>query len=783
MPPELRLVGLLALLPLVAQAENDECDGFGELTGTDALVDGDIVVSMPQRNGHFGYSVARVGDIDGDGFEDVAVGAPGAKFNGPGSGAVFVYFGPFDGTGSFSATNADVVFVGPGPGAHLGTSVAGVGDVDGDGRGDLLLGSEPEQFTTAANVVPEGFTFLVHGDTSFPLMVDTLDIAAATIIGTQPGGEFGRSVSAAGDMNGDGFADFVVGAPRMDLYGDSSGAAYVFYGPVSGSLTSADADRILVGSDPGGRAGVSVALLGDIDGDGFDDIGVGAPRDNTNGAKAGGMFVVHGGDSHYGAYDLPDGTVGENLAESGIAIRGRDYDRFGYAIAPAGDVNADGLADFWVSAHQWAGQKRGAIYLFHGGSDLYGDRTADFTYDVRIKGINANDVLGSDIAGDVDFNADGILDVLVGGERADGDELGSGAAYVVHGPFETDMTVGEFVVRGESEFDYAGSALAAFDVNNDGFDDAVVGAWRADTVKLNAGRVSIFMGGTDLVDLAQWYWDGDGDGWGTDATTAWACYPEDGWVYRGGDCDDADTAYHPYAIERDCSDPNDYNCDGSVGTQDLDGDGYQSCQGDCNDQAWSVYPNTDEKCFDDIDNNCDGAVDDGTAVDATDFFPDFDGDGFGNEDLPARACEQPAWLLGNVVHVGDDCDDFSAATFPGAPEYCDSIDNNCDDVVDEDSAIDAIPWFADQDGDGRGNVRLRLDACSAPDGYVADHRDCDDADASVQPGAIEICNFVDDDCDGFAYHGGPEVIDDPIGQFWGRTRVTASAPRSSSCPT
>jgi hypothetical protein len=74
MPPELRLVGLLALLPLVAQAENDECDGFGELTGTDALVDGDIVVSMPQRNGHFGYSVARVGDIDGDGFEDVAVG-------------------------------------------------------------------------------------------------------------------------------------------------------------------------------------------------------------------------------------------------------------------------------------------------------------------------------------------------------------------------------------------------------------------------------------------------------------------------------------------------------------------------------------------------------------------------------------------------------------------------------------------------------------------------------------------------------------------------------------
>jgi hypothetical protein len=124
------------------------------------------------------------------------------------------------------------------------------------------------------------------------------------------------------------------------------------------------------------------------------------------------------------------------------------------------------------------------------------------------------------------------------------------------------------------------------------------------------------------------YQDADGDGWGDDAVTTEGCEPSEGWVLDGGDCDDEDPAFNPAASEEDCADPHDYNCDGSVGYADLDGDGWAACE-ECNDTNPEVNPGMVELC-DDIDNDCDGVTDEDDAADASTWYADDDADGYGD---------------------------------------------------------------------------------------------------------------------------------------------------------
>ena len=241
-------------------------------------------------------------------------------------------------------------------------------------------------------------------------------------------------------------------------------------------------------------------------------------------------------------------------------------------------------------------------------------------------------------------------------------------------------------------------------------------------------------------DASPWYLDADGDGHGTEEDTAEACEQPTGYVARSGDCDDENARYHPGAVEEDCADPEDYNCDGSVGYEDADEDGFAACE-DCDDGRDDVYDGADEVC-DEADNDCDGSVDE-DAVDAEDWYLDADGDGYGTDRYTLAACEQPEGYVDNA----EDCDDLHAASLPGGSEVCDGHDNDCDGSTDED-ASDAPTWFYDSDGDGFGNEDSPLAACEVPSGYVDDDNDCDDGDADVNPAATETCNEVDDDCDG-----------------------------------
>ena len=245
----------------------------------------------------------------------------------------------------------------------------------------------------------------------------------------------------------------------------------------------------------------------------------------------------------------------------------------------------------------------------------------------------------------------------------------------------------------------------------------------------------------DAVDPSDWYADADADGYGAgDPTTA--CDPPAGFIEEAGDCDDADATFNPEASEADCTDPNDYNCDGSVGFADLDADGWAACE-ECDDTDASVNPVAAEVC-NTRDDDCDGTIDEASALDAATWGADTDADGFGDASNTTLACDEPSGFLADDT----DCDDTDADVNPSATEVCNTLDDDCDGTIDEDSASDAATWYADTDADGFGDASNTTLACDAPSGFLADDTDCDDTDADVNPSATELCNTIDDNCDG-----------------------------------
>lgn len=238
-----------------------------------------------------------------------------------------------------------------------------------------------------------------------------------------------------------------------------------------------------------------------------------------------------------------------------------------------------------------------------------------------------------------------------------------------------------------------------------------------------------------------WYLDSDGDGYGDSSMTLLSCVQPGGYVRYDGDCNDADAAFYPNAPETDCTDPNDYNCDGSTGMSDNDGDGYVACT-DCNDQDVAIYPGATEIC-NGQDDNCNNGIDESGAIGEVPWYYDGDGDGYGDNTASINACNQP---LG-YVSDDTDCDDAHATIYPGASEHCDGSDENCDGQIDE-NAIDMVTWYIDADQDGFGDINVSQMACVAPTGYLANADDCDDTETSINPFSLEYCDGIDNDCDG-----------------------------------
>ena len=342
-------------------------------------------ISAEAFGDNLGFSVASAGDVNGDGIGDIIVGARSNDTNGIQSGRVYLFYGPV--SGSLSATSADAIIFGA-DFNEVGRAVAPAGDLNGDGFGDIILG------TDIAGIGSRGQVFIFNGPLSGQRSVTTAD---ATITGSFDNESFGASVAMAGDVNGDGINDVIVGAPRFPLNGVDTGRAYVFYGPISGSLIATQADVTIFGENLNDGFGRSVAAGNDINGDGVADVIVGADQ----------LFAGTGAGKAYVFYGPLSGDI--QAATANAILTGEvDRDLFGASVTSVGDFNGDGFSDVTVGASE-NHSRSGRTYTFFG--PLSGTISAADA-DSIVTG-SSLDQLGFSVAGG-DFNGDGGPDLVIG---------------------------------------------------------------------------------------------------------------------------------------------------------------------------------------------------------------------------------------------------------------------------------------------------------------------------------------------------------------------------------
>ncbi len=512
-----------------------------------------------------GFSVANLGDVNGDGYDDIAIGAVTESTNGTYAGATYVLFGNPSG---FSA-NFELSTLHDGNGADgfvirgidaqdfSGRSIAG-GDVNGDGYADIIIGAPRAD----PNGNASGETYVIFGRADFSTVLSTAPGNSGVIeLSDIPGGDAttgivlngaaaddnsGRWVAFAGDVNGDGIGDFLIGAPFADPNGASSGETYLVYGktdfsPLLGSTTGVDtgtiqlSDLSLAGGGDGthgtifkGEAandysGNFVVGDGDFNGDGLQDIVIGAYYAGyvygVSGAS-GSSYLIYGSAAGFGAEFELSSVNGSN----GFEVTGSEGDYAGKSLALI-DFNGDGFDDLVVTAPyatvSYGGtdyDDAGVTYVIYGetGTPFAATQTLDSVDDVTINGARADNAgAGFKVTSAGDVNSDGFEDLLVGRVPVAG--VDQGAAYVIFGgdslPATIEVseivpdaasTVGGgagltvatgFVLSGIDADDYAGQAVAtAGDFNGDGFDDLLIGAYTAEPNGTYSGEAYLIYG-------------------------------------------------------------------------------------------------------------------------------------------------------------------------------------------------------------------------------------------------------------------------------------------------
>jgi hypothetical protein len=445
-----------------------------------------------------GRAVSSAGDVNGDGFVDLIVGAPFASTAGDRAGESYVVFGKASWTGTPSLDLATLdgtngfSLVGIDQDDESGFSVSSAGDVNGDGFADLIVG--------APYADGGGQSYVVFGKASW---TGTSSLDLATLDGSNgfalTGGiQSGWSVSSAGDVNGDGFEDLIVGAPDVDIPTEERDQSFVVFGKASWAGTpSLDFSTLdgsngfrLIGIGPYDFSGLSVSSAGDVNGDGFADLVVGAP--DAGASLEGESYVVFGKASWAGTPSLALATLD---GTNGFRVVGLDPgDASGLSVSSAGDVNGDGFADLIIGAPtaegDGGGNFEGESYVVYGKTSWAGTpsldlATLDGTNGFRLIGIDAGDLSGLSVSSAGDVNGDGFADLIVGAPYAEsaGGADDEGESYVIFGG-NFNGAVTHLGTPGDDTL--TGSAAAESFVGGSG-NDLLIGNGGADAFQGGAG--------------------------------------------------------------------------------------------------------------------------------------------------------------------------------------------------------------------------------------------------------------------------------------------------------
>ena len=514
------------LTTIAVRNRNNDVD----LNGLDKEIG--FVIKGEKKDDESGWSVSNAGDVNGDGVDDVIIGAhkaySGSK---PNTGVSYVVYGQKDNRDEvILSDNFDsqigFVIAGANEGDNSGKSVSNAGDVNGDGIDDLIIGvPHVDQVDLDKNEITDaGASYVIYGqvDNRSKIELSSLDSndtkeIGFVIKGPQSSAWTGTSVSNAGDVNGDGIDDVIIAASGFDdREKENVGASYVIYGKkgvrenVELETMNTDTGFVITGANKNDYSGTRVSNAGDVNGDGYADLILIAP--NANGYRAE-YYVVYGSAS--GSNINLQNFKNENV--NGFIIEGANKTTQQLVgVSGAGDINGDGYADLIIGVPD--NNSKGKSYVVYGsasGSDISLAGLSEQNGFVII-GEPKVDYSGWSVSGAGDVNGDGIDDLIIGAHLFDVDtgKRDAGASYVIYGQVDNrskielssldsnDRKEIGFVIKGVKKNDFTGRAVSgAGDVNADGYADLLIGAHKADRgSKPNTGASYVIYGGPSNYD-------------------------------------------------------------------------------------------------------------------------------------------------------------------------------------------------------------------------------------------------------------------------------------------
>ena len=438
-----------------------------------------------------GYGISSCGDVEGDGLGDIIISASGADDKGTYSGKACLILGrSLDERRALDLSNADYTFVGESEFNYAGVTVSDAGDVDGDGLGDIIIGARGHDDYT-------GKTYLILGSDLGETDSFSLSSVDYSFVGESGYDSADLRVSDAGDVDGDGLGDILIGAHNMDESARDSGKAYLFLGGnlrETGSRNLSNADYGFVGENGDDYAGYNLSSAGDVDGDGLADLLIGAQGNDDNGNYAGKVYLILADSlSEPGTSDL---SVAD-YAFSGEA----DLNYAGYGLSDAGDIDGDGLADILIGAYgnDSGATDAGKVHLILGSSLVKLGSNNLFYADYGFIGENEGDDVGVSVSNAGDVDGDSLNDILIGAHFSEDGHPDAGKSYLILAsslgePGTIALSDADYRFDGENGGDFAGRTLSdAGDVNGDGLGDILIGAYLNDERGTYSGKAYLLL--------------------------------------------------------------------------------------------------------------------------------------------------------------------------------------------------------------------------------------------------------------------------------------------------